>query len=35
LTVAWHSDTRSLERQHIRREFTTKSCVVIISNDWK
>jgi hypothetical protein len=33
--VAWHSDTRSLERQRIPREFTTKSRVVIISNDWK
>ena len=33
--VAWHSDARSLERQGIPREFTTKSRVVIISNDWK
>ena len=33
--VAWHSDARSLERQAIPREFTTKSRVVIISNDWK
>ena len=33
--VAWHSDARSLERQRIPREFTTKSRVVIISNDWK
>ncbi len=33
--VAWHSDARSLERQDIPREFTTKSQVVIISNDWK
>ncbi|HEY9855840.1 MAG TPA: hypothetical protein V6D05_08905 [Stenomitos sp.] len=33
--VAWHSDARSLERQRIPREFTTKSPVVIISNDWK
>ena len=32
--VAWHSDARSLERQGIR-EFTTKSRVVIISNDWQ
>src|SRR3954462_504945 len=32
--VAWHSDARSLERQGIPREFTTKSRVVIISNDW-
>jgi hypothetical protein len=28
--VAWHSDARSLERQRIPREFTTKSRVVII-----
>ena len=34
-TVAWHSDARSLERQSIPREFTTKSRVIIISNDWK
>jgi hypothetical protein len=34
-TVAWHSDARSLERQGIPREFTTKSRVIIISNDWK
>ena len=33
--VAWHSDARSLERQGIPREFTTKSRVVIISNDWQ
>jgi hypothetical protein len=33
--VAWHSDARSLERQRIPREFTTKSRVVIIANDWK
>ena len=33
--MAWHSDARSLERQGIPREFTTKSRVVIISNDWK
>src|SRR5438067_11264809 len=32
--VAWHSDAKSLERQGIPREFTTKSRVVIISNDW-
>jgi hypothetical protein len=32
---AWHLDARSLERQGIPREFTTKSRVVIISNDWK
>ena len=34
-SVAWHSDARSLERQGIPREFTTKSRVIIISNDWK
>jgi hypothetical protein len=34
-TVAWHSDARSLERQGIPREFTTKSRVAIISNDWQ
>jgi hypothetical protein len=34
-TVAWHSDARSLERQRIPREFSTKSRVVIISNDWQ
>jgi len=33
--VAWHSDARSLERQGIPREFTTRSRVVIISNDWR
>src|SRR5437762_508353 len=33
--VAWHSDARSLERQGIPREFTTKRRVVIISNEWK
>ena len=33
--VAWHSDARNLERQRIPREFTTKSRVVIISNDWQ
>ncbi len=33
--VAWHSDARRLERQAIPREFTTKSRVVIISNDWR
>jgi hypothetical protein len=32
-TVAWHSDARSLERQRIPRQFTTKSRFVIISND--
>ena len=33
--VAWHSDARSLERQGIPREFTTRSRVIIIANDWK
>ncbi|MFO0892646.1 MAG: hypothetical protein U0790_26325 [Isosphaeraceae bacterium] len=33
--VAWHSDARGLERQGIPREFTTRSRVVIISNDWR
>src|SRR5271165_3834701 len=32
-SVAWHTDARSLERQGIPREFTTKSRFVIISND--
>jgi hypothetical protein len=34
-SVAWHTDARSLERLGVPREFTTKSRVVIISNDWK
>jgi hypothetical protein len=34
-TVAWHSDARGLERQGIPREFTTRSRVAIIANDWK
>ena len=34
-SVAWHSDAKSLERQRIPREFTTKSRVAIISNDWQ
>src|SRR5262249_13427854 len=33
--VAWHSDARSLERQGIPREFTTRSRVIGISNGWK
>jgi hypothetical protein len=33
--VAWHTDARSLERMGIPREFTTKSRVIIICNDWK
>jgi hypothetical protein len=34
-SVAWHSDSKSLERQGIPREFVTKSRVLIISNDWQ
>src|SRR3954468_16133535 len=34
-SVAWHSDARGLERQGIPREFTTRSRVVIIANDWQ
>src|SRR3954454_14554371 len=34
-SVAWHSDARSLERQGVPREFTTRSRVAIIANDWK
>jgi hypothetical protein len=34
-SVAWHSDARSLERQGIPREFTTRSRVIIIANDWQ
>jgi hypothetical protein len=34
-SVGWHSDARSLERRGIPREFSTKSRVIIISNDWK
>jgi hypothetical protein len=34
-TVAWHSDAKSLERQGIPREFTTRSRVAIIANDWQ
>ena len=33
--VAWHSDARGLERQGVPREFTTRSRVVIIANDWR
>jgi hypothetical protein len=33
--VAWHTDARGLERHGIPREFTTKSRVIIICNDWK
>ncbi len=32
--MAWHSDARSLERPGIPREFSARSRVVIISNDW-
>lgn len=34
-TVAWHSDARRLEKHGIPREFTTRSRVIIICNDWK
>jgi hypothetical protein len=34
-SVGWHSDAKSLERRRIPREFTTRSRVVIICNDWK
>lgn len=34
-TVAWNSDARSLDRQGVPREFTTRSLVIIIANDWK
>ena len=34
-SVGWHSDARSLERRGIPREATTKSRVIIISNDWR
>jgi hypothetical protein len=33
--VAWHSDARGLERQGIPKEFTTRSRVAIIANEWK
>jgi hypothetical protein len=33
--VAWRSDARSLERQGVPREFSARSRVVIISNDWR
>ena len=34
--IAWHSDARSLDPPTASlREFTTKSRVVIISNDWQ
>ena len=34
-TAAWYSDARSLERQGVPREFTTKSRVVIISMTYR
>jgi hypothetical protein len=34
-SVAWHTDARSLEKHGIPREFTTRSRVIIIGNDWK
>ena len=34
-SVAWHSDSKSLDRQGVPREFVTKSQVLIISNDWQ
>ena len=33
--MAWHSDARGLERQGIPREFTTRSRVAIIANEWQ
>jgi len=34
-SVAWHSTTRSLDRDGVPREFTTTSRAIIISNDWR
>jgi hypothetical protein len=34
-SVAWHTDARSLEKHGVPREFTTRSRVVIICNDWR
>jgi hypothetical protein len=34
-SVAWHTDARSLEKHAVPREFSTKSRVIIICNDWK
>jgi hypothetical protein len=34
-SIGWHSDARNLVWRGIPREFTTKSRVIIISNDWK
>jgi len=33
--VCWHTAAKGLEKEKIPRDFTTKSRVVIISNDWK
>lgn len=33
--MAWHSAATGLEREGIPREFTTKSRIIIIANDWK
>jgi hypothetical protein len=33
--VAWHTDARGLQKHGIPREFTTRSRVIIIGNDWK
>src|SRR6476646_3048513 len=34
-SVAWHTDARGLERQGVPKEFTTKSRVAFIANEWK
>lgn len=34
-SVGWHSDARGLEKRGIPREFTTRSRLIIICNDWK
>ena len=34
-SVAWHTDARSLEKHGVPREFTTRSRVIIICNDWR
>ncbi len=34
-SIAWHSDARRLEKQGIPRQFSTRSRVIIICNDWK
>ena len=33
--VSWHSDTPTLRRERIPRQFTTTSRVAIIANEWK